>query len=65
MYKAILGQGCFISFAKEGKTMIYNYYPGCTLSTKAKQPSVALGQNANEGCFFALVKLALKYKKVR
>ena len=30
-----------MSFAKEGKTMIYNYYPGCTLSTKAKQLDMA------------------------
>lgn len=37
-----------MSFAKEGKTMIYNYYPGCTLSTKAKQLDMAARRCAED-----------------
>ena len=45
-----------MSFAKEGKTMIYNYYPGCTLSTKAKQLDMAARRCA-EVLGFPLVEL--------
>ena len=45
-----------MSFAKEGKTMIYNYYPGCTLSTKAKQLDMTARRCA-EVLGFPLVEL--------